>query len=68
MHAVYDHRHDDFAAGLQLPGLGSGPAGHFGLASEIFVSPRWGLAADIQAGSAYVAGLSLLYRIPRRTP
>ncbi len=60
----YDHRHDDFAGGLKMPGLGSGPAGSFGLEASIYVRPRWGLRAVARAGSAHVVGLSLLYRRP----
>jgi hypothetical protein len=60
----YDHRHDDFAGGLKIPGLGSGAAGHFGLAASIYFSDRWGIRALAEAGSAHVIGLSLLYRRP----
>jgi hypothetical protein len=58
----YDHRHDDFAAGLKLEGLGSGVAGHFGSLARIYFAKNWGLLADIQAGSAYIARLSALFR------
>jgi hypothetical protein len=58
----YDHRHDDYAAGLKLPGLGSGPLGHFGSELEYYVSPEFGGRADFQVGSAYVTSMSLLYR------
>ena len=67
----YDHRHDDYAAGLKLTGIGSGAAGHFGLGVRWFVSDRWGIALDAQAGSAYIGGASLLFRSGferRRTP
>jgi hypothetical protein len=64
----YDHRHDDFAAGLKVPGLGSGPIGHVGLAATAYLSPRWGLRGEALAGSAYVFGLSLLYRQGRLAP
>lgn len=58
----YDHRHDDYVAGLKMPGLGSGVIGHFGLTTRWFVSDSVGVALDAQAGSAYLAGLSLLFR------
>jgi hypothetical protein len=58
----YDHRHDDFAAGLKIPGLGSGVVGHFGAEARVFVSNRWGIAAEAVLGSAYVTGLSILFR------
>jgi hypothetical protein len=58
----YDHRHDDFAAGLKIPGLGSGVAGHFGAQTRVLMSDHFGIAAEAVAGSAYVVGLSLLFR------
>lgn len=61
----YDHRHDDFAAGSKLPGLGSGAIGHFGLRVEHYLSPDWGLSAEAQTGSAHVLGVSLLHRRKR---
>ncbi|MDH5671614.1 MAG: hypothetical protein OEZ06_05655 [Myxococcales bacterium] len=61
----YDHRHDGFAAGLKVPGLGSGPLGHFGLHVRHFFSEDMGASLFAESGSAYVVGLSLLLR--RRT-
>jgi hypothetical protein len=58
----YDHRHDGFAAGLKMTGLGSGVAGHFGMEGRLYLDPQWGLLLDAQVGSAYVAGLSVLFR------
>jgi hypothetical protein len=58
----YDHRHDDFAAGLKIPGLGSGVVGHFGAEARLYLTRQWGLAAEVAAGSAYVTGLSILFR------
>jgi hypothetical protein len=58
----YDHRHDDYAAGLKLKGLGSGVIGHFGLGLRWFFNESVGIAGDAQVGSAYIAGASLLYR------
>lgn len=58
----YDHRHDGYAAGLKLPGLGSGATGHFGVRARGYLSPRFGIAVEAQAGSAYVVGASLLVR------
>jgi hypothetical protein len=63
--AYYDHRHDDFAAGLKMTGLGSGIPGHFGAEARYYFSRDFGLLLDAQAGSAYVFGLSLLYRVGR---
>lgn len=58
----YDHRHDDYAAGLKIRGIGSGALGHFGLSGRWFVSDSIGIAGDVQAGSAYIGGASLLFR------
>ena len=60
--AYYEHRHDGFAAGLQMPGLTSGMGGHFGVKGRLFLSPRWGVALDGQAGSAYLGRLSFLFK------
>jgi hypothetical protein len=61
----YDHRHDDFAGGLKVTGLGSGPAGHFGFEGRAYVSERWGVRGEVQVGAAWIAGLSVLYRYGR---
>ena len=58
----YDHRHDGFAAGLKIPGLGSGVVGHFGMQGHFYMSNQWGVAAEVAAGSAYISGLSILFR------
>ena len=60
--AYYDHRHDDYAAGLKLTGIGSGVAGHFGLTARWFFNESLGLALDGQVGSAYIGGASLIFR------
>jgi hypothetical protein len=59
----YDHRHDGFAGGLKVNGLGSGVAGHFGLRGEVPISRDWGVRAEAQVGSAWVVGLSALLRV-----
>ncbi|WP_437834759.1 hypothetical protein [Sorangium sp. So ce1153] len=58
----YEHRHDGYAAGAKITGLGSGVPGHLGLQGRLYASPGWGVLADVQAGSAYVGRLSLLLR------
>lgn len=58
----YDHRHDDFVAGLKVSGLGSGALGHFGLDTRWFVDDRWGVSLELQAGSAVLFGASLVMR------
>ena len=64
----YDHRHDDYVAGLKLPGIGSGAIGHFGLQARWFFSSRFGLVLDGQAGSSYLGGASLLVRSAPKEP
>jgi hypothetical protein len=61
----YDHRHDDYAAGLKMSGLGSGVLGHFGTALQCYLAPQWGVAVRAETGSAHVVGLSLLFRRKR---
>lgn len=60
--AYYDHRHDGFAGGLKSRGLGSGIAGHFGLAGRVYASRTWGVTFDASAGSAYMGQLGVLFR------
>ncbi len=62
----YDHRHDGFAGGLRARGLGSGVAGHFGVRSQYALSPRWGLRAEAQAGSAWVINLAATLNVGQR--
>lgn len=56
----YDHRKDDYAGGLKV---GAGVPGHFGLRGRVLLSEHWGVSADVQAGSAYVARLSAVYSL-----
>jgi hypothetical protein len=58
----YDHRHDDFAGGLKMPGLGSGALGYFGVEGAAYVSRDWGLRGEVQVGSAWVVGLGVARR------
>jgi hypothetical protein len=58
----YDHRHDGYAGGLKVNGLGSGVAGHLGLRGSYQLTPRWGVRARAEAGSAYLLGLDLVVR------
>jgi len=58
----YDHRHDDYAAGLKVPGLGSGVLGHFGAGARWFFNERFGIAADAQVGAAVLGGASFIFR------
>jgi hypothetical protein len=64
----YDHRHDDYVAGLKLSGIGSGVIGHFGLAARWFFNDQIGVALDAQAGSAYLGGASLIFRSQAQPP
>jgi hypothetical protein len=64
----YDHRHDDFAAGMGVTGIGSGVLGHVGLSGHYFVTKTWAVALLAEVGSAYIAGASLRYRLsPRKS-
>jgi hypothetical protein len=58
----YDHRHDGYAGGLLMPGLGSGVAGQLGVRGRWFFDERYGIAAEGMFGSAIVAGASLVVR------
>lgn len=58
----YDHRHDDFAAGLGVQGIASGVLGHFGLRGHYFITREWGLTGLAELGSAVVTGLGVRYR------
>jgi hypothetical protein len=58
----YDHRHDDFAAGWKIPGVGGGVGGHVGAEGSLYFNDRWGALVDAQIGSALLAGASVLYR------
>lgn len=58
----YDHRHDGYAQGLLIAGLGSGVLGHFGLEGEYFWSKTLGAGVLVEAGSAYVTALSVKAR------
>lgn len=66
--AYYDHRHDDFAAGLLLPGLISGTLGHLGLDALYYFTEHLGARAEAQVGSATVVGLSGVFRFGGRGP
>jgi len=58
----YDHRHDDFAAGWKMTGIGSGVGGHAGLEGKLYFNDQWGALAEAQVGSAYLGGVSILFR------
>lgn len=58
----YDHRHDGFAGGSKLSGVGSGAAGSIGVELVKSIAAPWGVQASFEAGSAYVGRLDLVYR------
>lgn len=58
----YDHRHDDFAAGLGTQGIAAGILGHLGLRGHYFITRQWGVSGLVELGSALVTGLSVRYR------
>lgn len=59
----YDHRHDDFAAGLGVRGIAAGIAGHVGTQGLYFFDRHWGASALLEVGAAVVTGLSVRYRV-----
>lgn len=58
----YDHRHDDYAAGLAVRGIGGGVLGHVGLLGHYWFHRHFAASALLEFGSAVVAGLSLRHR------
>jgi hypothetical protein len=58
----YDHRHDGYAAGMLINGIGSGVAGHLGARGRWFFDERYGIAAEGMFGSAVIGGASVLIR------
>jgi hypothetical protein len=58
----YDHRHDDFAAGLGVQGIPAGILGHLGARGHYYITQAWGVSGLVELGSAVVTGLSLRYR------
>lgn len=58
----YNHRHDDFAAGLALGTNTDGLFGHVGAKGFYYLSDHWGAFADFRAGSAYVAMGGVAFR------
>lgn len=59
----YDHRHDGFAAGTKVTGLGSGAIGSAGVRLRLGILENWGLSLLGQAGSAYVVNANVVYRM-----
>lgn len=58
----YSHRHDGYVGGLLQPGLGSGTIGYFGIETQHFISPTWGVRVVSEVGSAWTVGLYLVAR------
>ena len=57
----YDHRHDEFTGGLGTGGSFDGPYGHLGAEGFYYVTDRWGLELQLEAGAAYTGRLSVLW-------
>ncbi len=60
--AYYEHRRDGIAGGMKIPGIGAGYLGSVGARGRVYLDERFGVAVDVQAGSAAIAGVSLLFR------
>lgn len=58
----YDHRHDDFAAGININGQADGLMGHVGAKGFYYLGKNWGAFADLTAGSGYVALGGITFR------
>jgi hypothetical protein len=58
----YDHRHDDYAAGLGVQGIGGGFLGHVGARGHYYFDARWGIEVLGEVGSAYLASVGVRYR------
>lgn len=58
----YDHRRDTIAGGIVLPAITAGYLGYVGARALYFVTPKVGVQADLQLGSAALAGLSVVLR------
>ncbi|MDC0711601.1 hypothetical protein POL68_24240 [Stigmatella sp. ncwal1] len=56
----YNHRKDDFPGGVKAA---VGVLGFFGMRGRLFLSDRWGVSGDVQAGSAYVGRVSVVYAL-----
>jgi hypothetical protein len=56
----YEHRKDDFPGGIRRFG---GVLGYFGLRGRVLLTERWGVSTDLQAGSALVGRVSLVYAL-----
>ncbi|MFO0678670.1 MAG: hypothetical protein U0169_19215 [Polyangiaceae bacterium] len=64
---TYDHRRDTLVGGMKVPGRAAGILGSVGLTSRVYVTPRLGVAAEVAVGSAWMGGLSILWR-PEAAP
>ncbi len=62
----YDHRHDDLAAGLKVPGLGSGTAGHFGLQGAWWLQSGVGAQLWTEVGASWLLGARLHFQYWRK--
>lgn len=60
--AYYEHRHDGYAGGMFWTGSLSGTPGRVGAVGAVHFGPRWGLAGEVQVGSAVVLQLNVLFR------
>ena len=60
--SYYDHRHDDYAAGITDRAIGI--PGHVGFSGKGYFNQALGLSAMVEYGASWVTGASLLIRSP----
>lgn len=59
---VYDHRRDTLAGGMRFAGVPAGYAGHLEQRTRLFFSSSFGAELELDYGSAFTTGISLLFR------
>lgn len=61
---AYDHRRDGLEGGLSMNSVAAGNVGFLELRGRGFfgAAPRWGLEGQLTVGSAWIAGVSLIFR------
>jgi hypothetical protein len=60
---AYNHRRDTLAGGIRAAGIPAGYLGFLEHRSELYVGPRFGVATEVNYGSAFILGASFLMRV-----